>query len=97
MALNADSLADVADIAPLAARWLNDPSRPVVLSPARAGLDALWPALPRRRPGGRGVADVAIALPAVSRSRRPPQRVDWLTQPHPLRLVFTSANLSGAP
>ena len=25
-------------LGPLAARWLNDPSRPVVLSPARAGL-----------------------------------------------------------
>ena len=98
MALNADSLADVADIAPLAARWLNDPSRPVVLSPARAGLDALWPGI------APGVGRVGAVLPMsplhyllFHEAAGRPSGVDWLTQPHPLRLVFTSANLSGAP
>ena len=45
MALNAESLADVAELSPLAVRWLNHSSRPVVLSPARAELDAIWPGI----------------------------------------------------
>lgn len=98
LALNAESLADVAELSPLAVRWLNDPSRPVVLSPARAGVEAIWPGI------APGVGRVGALLPmsplhyllfheAVGR----PSGVDWLSQPHPLRLVCTSANLSGAP
>ncbi|WP_374319317.1 carbamoyltransferase HypF [Aquabacterium sp.] len=95
MGLNAASLQSVAHIGPADAHLLDSTAAPIVLCPrGPAELDGIAP----------GLSHLGVMRPATPlhlllwhEAAGRPAGTDWLTQPHPLLLVMTSANPHGEP
>ena len=95
MALNAASVADLAQIAPAEEALLRAAAAPIVLCAKGA----------RELPGvAPGLAEIGLLRPATPlhlllwhEAAGRPAGIDWLAAPSPLRLVMTSANPGGEP
>lgn len=99
MAANVASLTGLVSVNQSHQRWLQDRSAPVVILP-RSRFEASE-MLPDIAPG---LDALGVMLPQsplhwllYHEAAGQPTGTDWLTQPHPLLLVMTSANLSGEP
>ncbi|WP_371324153.1 carbamoyltransferase HypF [Dechloromonas sp. ZY10] len=95
MALNAASVADLAQLAPADEALLRSPAAPIVLCTKG----------PRDLPGvAPGLGEIGLLRPGTPlhlllwhEAAGRPAGVDWMMAPSPLRLVMTSANPGGEP